>query len=206
MTEVSKTSAGPGVRDLPGHDRGRCARASARSFKRFFEALILVIIVVFIFLQGWRATLISGPLPCRFAHRHLCLLPGHRVLDQYHRAQWAWCLPFGLVVGRAIVWWRRWSTTSEKGKTPKEAAAEGHEEVAGRWWPSGLVLSAGLLPTSSSPAFTGKLYQQFAVTIAISIDVSVFRGLIAQPGSLGPDPEAENKGPRFAREVLCLVQ
>ncbi|NTW59520.1 MAG: MMPL family transporter, partial [Nitrospirae bacterium] len=138
-----------------------------------FEAMVLVIIVVFIFLQGWRATLIPAlavpvSLIGTFAFFPVIGFSINTI------ALMGMVLAIGLVVDDAIVVVEAVEHHIEKGKTPKEAAIKAMEEVAGPVVAIGLVLSAVFLPTVFIPGITGKLYQQFAVTIAISMMISVF--------------------------------
>ena len=148
--------------------------------KTLFEALILVIIVVFIFLQGWRATLIPAlavpvSLIGTFAFFPVIGFSINTI------ALMGMVLAIGLVVDDAIVVVEAVEHHIEKGKTPKEAAIKAMEEVAGPVVAIGLVLSAVFLPTIFIPGITGKLYQQFAVTIAISMMISVFVALSLSP-------------------------
>src|SRR5512139_2122140 len=145
-----------------------------------FEALVLVIIVVFIFLQGWRATLIPAlavpvSLIGTFAFFPVIGFSINTI------ALMGMVLAIGLVVDDAIVVVEAVEHHIEKGKTPKEAAIKAMEEVAGPVVAIGLVLSAVFLPTVFIPGITGKLYQQFAVTIAISMMISVFVALSLSP-------------------------
>jgi hydrophobic/amphiphilic exporter-1 (mainly G- bacteria), HAE1 family len=145
-----------------------------------FEALLLVIIVVFIFLQGWRATLIPAlavpvSLIGTFAFFPVIGFSINTI------ALMGMVLAIGLVVDDAIVVVEAVEHHIEKGKTPKEAAIKAMEEVAGPVVAIGLVLSAVFLPTVFIPGITGKLYQQFAVTIAISMMISVFVALSLSP-------------------------
>ena len=145
-----------------------------------FEAMILVIIVVFIFLQGWRATLIPAlavpvSLIGTFAFFPVIGFSINTI------ALMGMVLAIGLVVDDAIVVVEAVEHHIEKGKTPKEAAIKAMEEVAGPVVAIGLVLSAVFLPTIFIPGITGKLYQQFAVTIAISMMISVFVALSLSP-------------------------
>ncbi len=160
-----------------------------------FEALVLVIIVVFIFLQGWRATLIPAlavpvSLIGTFAFFPVIGFSINTI------ALMGMVLAIGLVVDDAIVVVEAVEHHIEKGKTPKEAALKAMEEVAGPVVAIGLVLSAVFLPTVFIPGITGKLYQQFAVTIAISMMISVFVALSLSPAlsALILKPRKEARG------------
>src|SRR3984957_14859249 len=124
-------------------------------------ALVLVIIVVYIFLQGWRATLIP-----------LLAVPV---------SLFGLVLAIGLVVDDAIVVVEGVERHIEEGMTPKDAALKAMDELSGPVVGIALVLSAVFVPTAFIPGITGRLYQQFAVTIAISVLLSAFNALTLSP-------------------------
>jgi HAE1 family hydrophobic/amphiphilic exporter-1 len=161
-----------------------------------FEALVLVIIVVFIFLQGWRATLIPGlavpvSLIGTFAMFPLLGFSINTI------ALMGLVLAIGLVVDDAIVVVEAVEHHIEHGLSPKEATLKAMEEVSGPVVAIALVLSAVFLPTIFIPGITGKLYQQFAVTIAISVIISAFNALTLSPAlsSLILKPKKKTRGP-----------
>jgi len=161
-----------------------------------FEALVLVIIVVFIFLQGWRATLIPAlavpvSLIGTFAMFPLLGFSINTI------ALMGLVLAIGLVVDDAIVVVEAVEHHIEQGLSPKEATLKAMEEVSGPVVAIALVLSAVFLPTVFIPGITGKLYQQFAVTIAISVIISAFNALTLSPAlsSLILKPKKKARGP-----------
>ena len=115
-------------------------------------------------------------------------------------------LAIGLVVDDAIVVVEAVERHIEDGLAPKEAALKAMEEISGPVIGIALVLSAVFVPTAFIPGITGRLYQQFAVTIAISVILSAFNALSLSPGARGAAPEAEERQQRTAGEVLRLVQ
>jgi HAE1 family hydrophobic/amphiphilic exporter-1 len=144
------------------------------------EAIILVIIVVFIFLQGWRATLIPllavpVSLVGTFA---LFPLFGFSINTL---SLFGLVLAIGLVVDDAIVVVEIVEHHIEKGLSPKDAALKGMQEVAGPVMAIAIILTAVFLPTAFIPGITGRLYQQFAVTIAVSVAISAFNALTLSP-------------------------
>ncbi len=160
------------------------------------EALVLVIIVVFIFLQGWRATLIPAlavpvSLIGTFAFFPLLGFSINTI------ALMGLVLAIGLVVDDAIVVVEAVEHNIEKGLSPREATIKAMEEVSGPVVAIALVLSAVFLPTIFIPGITGKLYQQFAVTIAISVIISAFNALTLSPAlcSLILKPKKKARGP-----------
>lgn len=145
-----------------------------------WEAIILVIIVVFIFLQGWRATLIPlMAVPVSLVGTFMIFpLLGFSINTL---SLFGLVLAIGLVVDDAIVVVEAVEHHIEQGKTPKEAALQAMKEVSGPVVAIAVILSAVFLPTVFIPGITGRLYQQFAVTIAISVIISAFNALTLSP-------------------------
>ncbi len=159
-----------------------------------FEALVLVAFVVFLFLQGWRATLIpliAVPVSLvttfcffpilGFSLNTICLL--------------GMVLAIGLVVDDAIVVVEAVESHMEHGMNPREATFAAMKEVSGPVVAIALVLAAVFLPSVLLPGITGTLFQQFAVTIAISMLISAFNALTLSPAlsALMLKPKKEHK-------------
>ena len=143
-------------------------------------ALVLVIIVVFLFLQGWRSTLIPLlAVPVSLVGTFVFFpLFGFSVNTL---SLFGLVLAIGLVVDDAIVVVEGVERHIEEGMTPKDAALKAMEELSGPVVGIALVLSAVFVPTAFIPGITGRLYQQFAVTIAISVILSAFNALTLSP-------------------------
>jgi hydrophobic/amphiphilic exporter-1 (mainly G- bacteria), HAE1 family len=145
-----------------------------------FEALLLVIIVVFIFLQGWRATLIPLlAVPVSLVGTFM-LFPmfGFSINTL---SLFGLVLAIGLVVDDAIVVVEAVEHHIEKGLSPKDAALKAMSEVSGPVIAIAIILAAVFVPTAFIPGITGRLYQQFAVTIAVSVIISAFNALTLSP-------------------------
>src|SRR5450432_1746433 len=160
------------------------------------EAIILVIIVVFIFLQGWRATLIPllavpVSLVGTFA---LFPLFGFSINTL---SLFGLVLAIGLVVDDAIVVVEAVEHHIEHGLAPKEATFKAMQEVSGPVIAIALILAAVFVPTAFIPGITGRLYQQFAVTIAVSVALSAFNALTLSPAlsAMLLRPKKESRGP-----------
>ena len=158
-------------------------------------AIVLVIIVVYVFLQGWRATLIPllavpVSLVGTFA---LFPLFGFSINTL---SLFGLVLAIGLVVDDAIVVVEAVEHHIEEGMSPKEATLKAMEEISGPVVGIALVLSAVFIPTAFIPGITGRLYQQFAVTIAISVLLSAFNALTLSPAlsALLLRPRRDSKG------------
>ncbi len=147
-------------------------------------ALGLVILVVYLFLQGLRATLIPLlAVPVSLVGTFI-LFPifGFSINTL---SLFGLVLAIGLVVDDAIVVVEGVERHIEEGMTPKDAALKAMEELSGPVVGIALVLSAVFVPTAFIPGITGKLYQQFAVTIAISVLLSAFNALTLSPALAG---------------------
>src|SRR5258708_7067224 len=158
-------------------------------------AIVLVIIVVYIFLQGWRATLIPMvAVPVALVGTFLFFpLFGFSINTL---SLLGLVLAVGLVVDDAIVVVEAVERHIEEGMTPKDAALRAMEEISGPVVGIALVLSAVFIPTAFIPGITGRLYQQFAVTIAVSVILSAFNALTLSPAlaALLLRPRQESRG------------
>src|SRR5271167_2527364 len=143
-------------------------------------ALVLVILVVYLFLQSWRSTLIPLlAVPVSLVGTFAIFpLFGFSINTL---SLFGLVLAIGLVVDDAIVVVEGVERHIEEGMTPKDAALKAMEELSGPVVGIALVLSAVFVPTAFIPGITGKLYQQFAVTIAISVLLSAFNALTLSP-------------------------
>jgi HAE1 family hydrophobic/amphiphilic exporter-1 len=159
-------------------------------------AIVLVILVVFLFLQDWRATLIPMvAVPVSLVGTFL-LYPAFG-FSLNTLSMFGLVLAVGLVVDDAIVVVEGVQRHIEEGLAPKDAAQKAMDELSGPVVGIALVLSAVFVPTAFIPGITGRLYQQFAVTIAISVILSAFNALTLSPAlaSLMLRPKQESHGP-----------
>lgn len=145
-----------------------------------FEAVFLVIIVVFLFLQDWRATLIPLlTVPVSLIGTFLIFpLLGFSVNVL---SLLGLVLAIGLVVDDAIVVVEAVMHNIEHGMKPKEATQKAMKEVGGPVIAIALILAAVFVPVAFAGGITGRLYQQFAITIAISVLFSAFNALTLSP-------------------------
>ncbi len=160
------------------------------------EAMILVIIVVFIFLQGWRATLIPTlaiPVSLVGTFAFFPLL-GFSINTL---SLFGLVLAIGLVVDNAIIVVEAVERhMEEEGLSPREATIKTMAEVSGPIVAITLILMVVFVPTIFIPGITGRLYQQFAVTIAISVLLSTVNALTLSPAlaALILKPRKEGRG------------
>ncbi len=145
-----------------------------------FEAILLVILVVFIFLQNWRATLIpliTVPVSLIGAIAVFPLL-GFSINTL---SLLGLVLAIGIVVDDAIVVVEAVMHHIEHGKSPREATIQAMKEVSGPVIAIALILIAVFVPVAMTPGITGRFYQQFAITIAVSVAFSAFSALSLSP-------------------------
>lgn len=143
-------------------------------------ALLLVALVVYIFLQDWRATLIPLlAVPVSLIGTFM-LFPmlGFSINTL---SLFGLVLAIGLVVDDAIVVVEAVQHHIEQGMSPKDASFKAMEEVSGPVIGIAIVLAAVFVPTVFVPGITGRLYQQFAITIAVSVIISAFNALTLSP-------------------------
>src|SRR5438094_3790449 len=163
--------------------------------KTLFEALALVIIVVFVFLQNWRATLIpllAVPVSLVGTFAIFPLL-GFSI---YTLSLFGLVLAIGLVVDDAIVVVEAVEQHIEQGMSPRDATLKAMEQVSGPVVAIALVLSSVFLPVAFVGGIQGRLNNQFAVTIAISTLISAFNALTLSPAlsALLLRPRKESRG------------
>jgi hydrophobic/amphiphilic exporter-1 (mainly G- bacteria), HAE1 family len=161
-----------------------------------YEAIALVIIVVFLFLQGWRATLIpllAVPVSLVGTFAVFPML-GFSINTL---SLFGLVLAIGLVVDDAIVVVEAVEHHIEKGLSPKDATLKAMEEVTQPVIGIALVLSAVFIPVAFMGGIQGRMNMQFAITIAVSVLISAFNALSLSPAlaSLILKPKKEAKGP-----------
>ena len=164
--------------------------------KTLFEAMVLVILVVFVFLQGWRATLIpliAVPVSLIGTFAVFPFL-GFSINTL---SLFGMVLAIGLVVDDAIVVVEAIELHIEDGLSPRDAAIKAMSQVSGPIVATTLILAAVFIPTVFIPGITGSMYQQFAVTMAVSVIISSFNALSLSPalGALLLRPRTESRGP-----------
>ena len=159
-------------------------------------AIVLVIFVVYLFLQDWRATLIPMlAVPVSLVGTFVIFpLFGFSINTL---SMFGLVLAIGLVVDDAIVVVEGVQHHIEEGLSPKDAAIKAMAELSGPVVGIALVLASVFVPTAFIPGITGRLYQQFAITIAISVMLSAFNALTLSPAlsALLLKPKKQTRGP-----------
>ncbi len=180
MAEIRKTLP-PGVEIVSIYDTTIFVRDSIKSvISTLLEATLLVVLVVILFLQTWRASIIpllAVPVSVvgTFAVLHLL---GYSINTL---TLFGLVLAIGIVVDDAIVVVENVERHIEHGATPLEAAHLAMKEVSGPIIAIALVLCAVFVPMAFLTGVTGQFYKQFAVTIAISTVISAINSLTLSP-------------------------
>src|SRR5580698_2197376 len=189
----------PGIRyDIP-LDTNKAVTAGIHEIViTLLLALLLVILVVFVFLQGWRATLIPlMAVPVSLIGTFIVFpFLGFSVNTL---SLFGLVLAIGLVVDDAIIVVEAVEHHIDQGLSPRDATFKAMEEVGSPVVAIALILAAVFIPTAAIPGITGRLYQQFAITIAISVLISAFNALTLSPALaallLKPKSGARRRGP-----------
>ena len=149
--------------------------------KVFFEALLLVILVVFFFLQSWRATVIALlAIPVSIIGTFTFFIPLDFSINSI--TLFGMILAFGIVVDDAIIVVEAVQHHIDKHKiSAKEATLRAMKEISGPVIATAFILAAVFVPVAFIPGITGGLFKQFAITIAISVLLSAFVALSLTP-------------------------
>jgi HAE1 family hydrophobic/amphiphilic exporter-1 len=145
------------------------------------EALILVVLVVFLFLQNWRATLIPVlAIPVSLIGTFILFGPLGFTINTL--TLFAFVLAIGIVVDDAIVVVEAVQHNIDQERmSPKEATRKAMKDISGPVIAIALILAAVFVPVGFIPGIVGRLYQQFAITIAVSVIISAFVALSLTP-------------------------
>jgi hydrophobe/amphiphile efflux-1 (HAE1) family protein len=162
-----------------------------------FQALVLVILVVYVFLGDWRATMIPGiAIPVSLIGTFAVLLAFGYTINTI--TLFALILAIGVVVDDAIVVVENTSRLMGEGLPPKEATRQSMLQVTGPVVATTLVLLAVFVPVGFTPGLTGRLFQQFAVTISVAVTISSINALTLSPAlcaTILRPPRAVERGP-----------
>ncbi|RAV98494.1 efflux RND transporter permease subunit [Pseudochryseolinea flava] len=163
------------------------------------EALALVVLVVFLFLQNWRATLIPVlAIPVSLIGTFIFFIPFGFTINTL--TLFAFVLAIGIVVDDAIVVVEAIQHNMDHYKlSAKEATIRAMKEISAPVIAIALILAAVFVPVGFVPGIVGKLYQQFAITIAVSVMISAFVALSLTPAlsMLLLKPHDENRKKNF---------
>jgi hydrophobe/amphiphile efflux-1 (HAE1) family protein len=149
-------------------------------YKSILEAVVLVVLVVLLFLQTWRATLIPViAIPISLIGTFAVMQAAGFSLNML--TLFGLVLSVGIVVDDAIVVVESVETKLQEGLSPLEAAKVSMDEVGAALVAIALVLCAVFIPTAFVPGITGQFYRQFAITVATATAISAFVSLTLSP-------------------------
>lgn len=170
--------------DIP-FDTTLFVRASvAEVYETLFVAVALVVIVIFIFLQDWRATIVPCvAIPVSLIGTFAFMSAMGFSINML--TLFGIVLAIGIVVDDAIVVVENTTTHLNRGLKPKEAAIEAMDEITGPVIATTLVLLAVFVPTAFMGGITGQLFRQFALTISAAVLVSTINALTLSPALCG---------------------
>lgn len=174
-----------GLKAEIAHDNTLFINASLRDLLvTLAQAIGLVILIIFIFLQDWRATLIPAvAIPVALVGTMIALLVLGFTLNQL--TLFACILATGLVVDDGIVIVEAVSAKLSQGMRPRQAALDAMDELVGAVISTSVVLMAVFIPVTFFPGTTGIVYKQFALTIAFAVVFSTFNALTFSPSMSG---------------------
>jgi HAE1 family hydrophobic/amphiphilic exporter-1 len=181
MAELSKSFPSDVAYNVPFETVTVVKVSITEVVKTLLEALALVVLVVFVFLQDWRSTIIPVlAIPVSIVGTFIFFIPLGFTINKL--TLFGFVLAIGIVVDDAIIVVeavRRYM--EEQHLTPKEAAHKAMADISGPVVAIALVLAAVFVPAGFLPGIVGRLYQQFAITIAISVLISAFVALSLTP-------------------------
>ena len=174
-------------------------------FKTLRDAILLVAIVVLVFLQSWRATLIPGAVPVAIIGTFAVMAGLGYSLNNL--SLFGLVLAIGIVVDDAIVVVENVERWLAQGLPPREAARKAMDEVTGPVVAVALVLCAVFVPCAFITGITGQFFRQFAVTIAVSTVFSALNSLTLSPAlaAILLKPHGAKKDPDIARPHFGLA-
>jgi multidrug efflux pump len=188
------------------YDTTRFVKSSINAVvKTLLEAVLLVVLVVIVFLQTWRASIIPlAAVPVSIVGTFALMLAFGFSINAL--SLFGLVLAIGIVVDDAIVVVENVERNIAAGLAPRDATVKAMDEVSGPIVAIGLVLVAVFVPLAFVPGLTGQFYQQFALTIAISTVISTFNSLTLSPALaarlLQPHGAAKDRGGRAMDAVL----
>ncbi|MBW4572095.1 MAG: efflux RND transporter permease subunit [Tolypothrix carrinoi HA7290-LM1] len=180
ITELTK-SFPPGLKAQVAFDTTPFVEISLEEvLHTLVEAVILVVLVIFVFLQDWRTTIIpTVAIPVSLVGTCAALLVLGFQINTL--TLFGFVLAIGIVVDDAIIVVEAVAVKLEQGMKPFEAAVEAMKELTGAIIATSLVLMAVFIPVAFVPGTTGIVYKQFALTVACSIAISTFNALTFSP-------------------------
>src|ERR1700753_639590 len=169
------------------------AQSISELIKTIYEAMILVVVVVLVFLQGWRPAIIPiVAIPVSLVGTFAVMAAFGFAINNL--TLFGLVLAVGIVVDDAIVVVENIERHLPAGDDPRTAAKRTMDEVGGAVVSIALVLSAVFVPTAFIPGISGEFYRQFALTIAVATVISAFNSLTLSPAVASRVLKAHGEG------------
>lgn len=190
-------------------DTTRFVEASiAEVYSTLFVAVLLVVLVIFIFLQDWRATLVpTAAIPVALIGTFAVMAGLGFSINML--TLFGVVLAIGIVVDDAIVVVENSARHIDSGLSSKEAAVKAMDEITGPVIATTLVLLAVFVPTAFMGGIVGQMYRQFALTISAAVAISTINALSLSPALCGmllrPSEETKRRGEFIPRTVIALL-
>jgi len=190
-------------------DTTRFVEASiAEVYSTLFVAVLLVVLVIFIFLQDWRATLVpTAAIPVALIGTFAVMAGLGFSINML--TLFGIVLAIGIVVDDAIVVVENTARHLDDGLAPKDAAVKAMDEITGPVIATTLVLLAVFVPTAFMGGIVGQMYRQFALTISAAVAISSVNALSLSPALCGlllrPTEETKQRGEFIPRAVIALL-
>ncbi|MBA2114223.1 efflux RND transporter permease subunit [Bremerella alba] len=190
-------------------DTTRFVEASiSEVYSTLFVAVLLVVLVIFIFLQDWRATLVpTASIPVALIGTFAMMAGLGFSINML--TLFGIVLAIGIVVDDAIVVVENTARHIDNGLSSKDAAVKAMDEITGPVIATTLVLLAVFVPTAFMGGIVGQMYQQFALTISAAVALSTVNALSLSPALCGlllrPTEETKQKGEFVPRTVIALL-
>lgn len=201
MVELSKEFPNDLVYKIAYNPTEFIQKSVDQVYTTIFEAIILVVLVILLFLQSWRAAIIPIlAIPVSLIGTFAVMQAIGFSLNNL--TLFGLVLAIGIVVDDAIVVVENMERYLAKGLSPKEAAFKTMDEVGGALVAIGLVLIAVFIPTAFLDGISGQFYKQFGITIAVATTISVFVSLTLSPAMAALLMKHEEKAPDKKSHIL----
>ncbi len=190
-------------------DTTRFVEASIKEvYSTLFVAVLLVVLVIFIFLQDWRATLVpTAAIPVALIGTFAVMAGLGFSINML--TLFGVVLAIGIVVDDAIVVVENSARHIDSGLSSKEAAVKAMDEITGPVIATTLVLLAVFVPTAFMGGIVGQMYRQFALTISAAVAISTINALSLSPALCGlllrPSEETKKRGEFIPRTIIAIL-
>src|SRR6476619_6778370 len=193
-----------GVRLEPIQDGSRPIRVAVENVRRtLIEGALLTVLIVFLFLNSWRSTVITGlTLPIALVGTFLFMYAFGFTVNMVTLMALSLCV--GLLIDDAIVVRENIVRHVQMGKTPFQASLDGTQEIGLAVLATTFSIVAVFLPIGFMEGIIGKFFHEFGITIVAAVMISMFVSFTLDPmlSSIWHDPAIDNHGQAAANKTL----